>query len=240
MTLESRFFEFNGINLTQFTDRIKDSQNTSPGDMPILGSEQRVFGQESHGLRTILWSGYISNSDIYTRLRKELFDDSEKIIKLSHDRYITLKSVSAERDLFIKKSEDNKMTMVMVAVDTREYSVTRSSIEQTIIASPTTIGLESKGTAKTVPGWIIKAVGTIINPTISEGEDEMTWSGTLTAGKELSISREGTTKVDGMDSNSIIGDVLKAGHGETQFIYSDDPNSSHNCTVKAVWNDAYY
>ncbi|MCE8429813.1 MAG: hypothetical protein J5U19_15680, partial [Candidatus Methanoperedens sp.] len=78
------------------------------------------------------------------------------------------------------------------------------------------------------------------NPAISNGEDKMEWNGTLNPGDVMVISKDGTVSINSSRIGNISGTVPEADAGENTFVYSDDPGSSHNCTIVIMWNDAYY
>jgi len=240
MTLECKYFELNGINLVQFTHRITDSTEPETDTIPKLGDENRQFARDDRGLRTITWEGYISNDEIYLNLRKALFDNSEKILKLHPERKITLLSLGFKKILDIIKPEDSKITITMLVADTREYSIAQDSATVAVTSSPTDIQLTSEGKAPTTPEWTLNAIGAIINPSISNGEDKMEWNGTLNPGDVMVISKDGTVSINGSRMSNISGTVLEADAGKNTFVYSDDSGSSHNCIVEATWNDAYY
>lgn len=241
MALEVSFCELNGINLTQFTHKIKEEQTPDMGTIPRLGDEHREFAEDEPGIRRIIWEGYISNSETYLKLRKELFSSSERTLRLSPTRKMTLKSLRFEKVLDIKEPEkNNKMIITMIAADTYEYSTTAQSAQEEISESPATIEISNTGHAPTTPEWTITAIGTVVNPVIDNGIDEMEWSGTLAPGDVLVIKKDGSTTVNGVVSNPINDMPIKAISGEVTFTYKDAAVSSHNCILKAEWNDAYY
>jgi len=240
MTLECKYFELNGINLVQFTHRITDSTEPETDTIPKLGDENRQFARDDRGLRTIIWEGYVSNDEIYLNLRKVLFDNTEKILKLHPERKITLLSLGFKKILDIIKPEDSKMILTMLAADTREYSIVRDSATVAVTSSPADIKITSESRAPTTPEWTLTANGTIINPAISNGEDKMEWNGTLDPGDIMVISKDGTVSINGSRSGNISGTVPEADAGENTFVYGDAESSSHNCTLKTEWNDAYY
>ena len=240
MALECKYFELNGINLVQFTHRITDSTEPDTDTIPKLGDENRQFAKDDRGLRTITWEGYVSNDEVYLNLRKVLFDNTEKILKLHPERKITLLSLGFKKILDIIKPEDNKMTITMLAADTREYSIVRDSATVTVTSSPAEIQITSEGRASTTPDWTLTAIGAIINPAISNGVDRMEWNGMLDPGDVMVISKDGTVSINGSRAGNVSGTVLEADAGKNMFVYSDDSGSSHNCTVEATWNDAYY
>jgi hypothetical protein len=240
MALECKYFELNGINLVQFTHRITDSTQADIDTIPKLGDENRQFAKDDRGLRTITWEGYVSNDEIYLNLRKVLFDNTKKILKLHPERKITLLSLDFKKILDIIKPEDSKMTLTMLAADTREYSLVRDSATVAVTTSPTDIQITSEGRAPTMPEWTLTAVGVIINPAISNGADKMEWNGTLNAGDVMIVSKDGTVSINSSRMGDVSGTVPEADAGKNTFVYSDDPDSSHNCTLKTEWNDAYY
>ena len=240
MTLECKYFELNGINLVQFTHRITDSTEPETDTIPKLGDENRQFARDDRGLRTITWEGYISNDEIYLNLRKALFDNTEKILKLHPERKITLLSLGFKKILDIIKPEDSKITITMLVADTREYSIARDSATVAVTSSPTDIQIESEGSAPTTPEWTLTAIGAIINPIISNGEDKMEWNGTLDPGDVMVISKDGTVSINGSRAGNMSGTVPEADGGKNTFVYSDETGSNHNCTIEVKWNDAYY
>lgn len=240
MALEVKYFELNGINLAQFTFNITDSQEPETGTIPNMGDENRQFAEDDRGLRTIIWEGYVSNDETYLNLRKVLLDNTVKVLKLHPERKITLLSLGFKKRLDVRKPEDSKMIITMLAADTREYSTARSSATAAATSSPVEIQLTSEGSAPTAPEWTITAIGTIINPVISNGADRMEWYGTLDPGDVMVVSKDGGVSINGSRAGNISGTVPEVDAGMNIFIYSDDPGSSHNCTIEATWNDAYY
>ncbi|MCX9086774.1 MAG: hypothetical protein OIN90_04345 [Candidatus Methanoperedens sp.] len=240
MTLECKYFELNGINLVQFTHRITDSTEPDTGTIPKLGDENRQFAKDDRGLRTITWEGYISNDEIYLNLRKVLFDNTEKILKLHPERKITLLSLGFKKILDIIKPEDSKMTITMLAADTREYSIVRDAATVAVTSSPMDIQLTSEGRAPTTPEWTLTAVGAIINPAISSGAERMEWNGTLNPGDVMVISKDGAVSINRQQRGNMSGTVPEADAGKNTFVYSDELSSSHNCTIEVMWNDAYF
>jgi hypothetical protein len=109
-----------------------------------------------------------------------------------------------------------------------------------VTSSPADIQITSEGRAPTTPEWTLTAIGIIINPAISNGEDKMEWNGTLDPGDVMVVSKDGTVSINGGRKGNISGMVPEADSGENVFVYSDDTSSSHNCTIDVIWNDAYY
>ncbi len=169
-----------------------------------------------------------------------LFDNTEKILKLHPERKIMLLSLGFKKILDIIKPEDSKMTITMLAADTREYSIVRDSATVAVTSSPADIQITSEGRAPTTPEWTLNAIGAIVNPAISNGVDRMEWNGTLNPGDVMVISKDGTVSINGSRAGNISGTVPEVDAGKNMFVYSDDPGSSHNCTVEATWNDAYF
>ncbi len=112
-------------------------------------------------MRTITWEGYISNDEIYLNLRKVLFDNTEKILKLHPERKVTLLSLGFKKILDIIKPEDSKITITMLVADTREYCIAQDSAAVAVTSSPMDIQIESEGSAPTTPEWTLTAIGTI-------------------------------------------------------------------------------
>jgi hypothetical protein len=54
------------------------------------------------------------------------------------------------------------------------------------------------------------------------------------------VAKDGAVSINGSRESNISGTVPEADAGKNTFVYSDDPGSSHNCTIEVMWNDAYY
>ncbi len=169
-----------------------------------------------------------------------LFDNTVKVLKLHPERKITLLSLGFKKRLDVKKPEDSKMIITMLAADTREYSIVQASATVAVTSSPADIQLTTKGRASTTPEWTLTAIGAIINPAISNGADRMEWYRILNPGDVMVISKDGTVSINGSRAGNISGTVPEADAGKNTFIYGDDSSSSHNCAIVATWNDAYY
>lgn len=118
--------------------------------------------------------------------------------------------------------------------------IVRDSATVAVISSPADIQLTSEGRAPTTPEWTLTAIGVIINPSISNGEDRMEWNGTLDPGDVRVISKDGMVSINGSRAGNMSGMVPDADAGKNTFVYSDDTSSSHNCTIEVTWNNAYY
>ncbi|HYN44877.1 MAG TPA: hypothetical protein VER35_02660 [Candidatus Limnocylindrales bacterium] len=127
----------------------------------------------------------------------------------------------------------------MLSADTREYSIVRDSATVAVTSSPMDIQLTSEGRAPTTPEWTLIAIGTIINPAISNGAERMEWNGTLNPG-DVMVILDGMVSINGSRSGNVSGTVPEVDAGKNTFVYSDDEGSSHNCTIEVMWNDAYY
>ncbi|MDP3065350.1 MAG: hypothetical protein Q8N08_01300 [Methanobacteriaceae archaeon] len=198
------------------------------------------LAEDDRGLRTITWEGFVSNDETYLNLRKALLDNTVKVLKLHPERKITLLSLGFKKRLDVKKPEDSKMIITMLAADTREYSIVQDSATAAVTSSPAEIHLTTEGSAPTTPEWTLAAIGAIINPVISSGADRMEWNGTLNPGDVMVISKDGAVSINGSRAGNISGTVTEADAGENTFVYGDDSSSSHNCTIEVTWNDAYY
>jgi hypothetical protein len=68
----------------------------------------------------------------------------------------------------------------------------------------------------------------------------MEWNGTLNPGDVMVILKDGAVSVNGSRAGNISGTKPEADAGKNTFVYSEEPGSSHNCTIEVMWNDAYY
>jgi len=100
-----------------------------------------------------------------------------------------------------------------------------------VTSSPADIQITSEGRVPTTPEWTLTAIGTIVNPAISNGTDRMEWNGTLDPGDVMVISKDDTVSINGGRAGNMSGTVPEADAGKNTFVYGDDPGSSHNCTI---------
>lgn len=236
-----KFFELNGVNLTPYTLRIEDIQSADAGALDKLGTEFKDSLEKSPGTRKIIWSGNISNEADYLRFRKEVFGDQIKIMKLSLDRQITIAGLNIKKVVDILKPENTRIEVTLFAADPREYNVAESSVEKLISTSGTAITVISDGEAPTTPEWTITAIDTIINPVITDPKgDSIEWDGTLNPGDVLFYKEDGSVFLNNVIIEPVGGALISVNPGSTNFVYSDNSSSSHSCTLKATWRDAFY
>jgi hypothetical protein len=236
-----KFFELNGVDLTPYTLRIEDTQSADSGALDKLGTEFKDSLEKSPGTRKIIWSGNISNEADYLRFRKEVFGNQTKTAKLNPNRQIAIAGLDIKKVVDILKPENTKIEVTLLAADPREYNIIESSVEKTISASGTAIIVESNGEAPTTPEWIITATGTIINPVITDPKgDSIEWDGTLNPGDVLSYKEDGSVFLNNVIIEPVGGALISVSPGSTNFVYSDNSSSSHSCTLKATWRDAFY
>ena len=116
----------------------------------------------------------------------------------------------------------------------REYIQPRKNQATSVTSSQTDIQLMSEGRAPTTPEWTLTAIGTIINPAISNGADRLEWNGTLDPGDVMVISKDGTVSINGSRMGNISGTVPEADAGKNTFVYGDESGSSHNSTTVSL------
>ncbi len=236
-----KFFELNGVNLTPYTLRIEDIQGADAVALNKLGDEFKDPAEKSPGTRKIIWSGNISNEADYLSFRKEVFGNRSKIAKLNLNRQIVIAGLDLRKVVDLQKPENTRIEVTLLAADPREYNTLESTVEQTISASGATINVQSNGEAPTAPEWTITAVGTIVNPVITDLKgDSIEWDGTLNPGDVLSYKEDGSVLLNNVIVEPAGGALLSVNPGPVDFVYSDDSSSSHSCVLKATWRDAFY
>jgi len=239
--MDLKLFELNGINLTPFSQKIMNLQIADAEALNELGIEIKSMAEISPGIRTITWIGNITDEATYLRFRKELFGSVSKILKLNPNRQLNITGLKAEDNLDLKDASRTNLTLTLFAADPLEYSVQESTAQITVIGQGDQITVTSGGEAPTIPEWEISAIDRIIDPSITDANgNKMGWTGTLDAGDVLIFKRDGTVTLNGISAGSAAGSVLRLFPGSTVITYNDDINSSHSCTLKATWRDAFY
>lgn len=238
MTL--KLFELNGIDLTPFTRRITDVQSADVEALEQLGIELKSLSEVSPGVRTVLWSGIVTDETTYLKLRKEMFGSASKVLKTSASRQMNITGLKAESATDLKDQTKTGLTLTLFAADPLEYNVTQSAEEITVEARGDQITILNNGEAPATPDWQLTALDEIIYPVLSDNKGNvMAWDGTLNMGDILKFAGS-TALLNGIEAGGIIGEPLRAAPGSNIITYNDSDNSSHSCTLKAMWRDAYY
>lgn len=238
MTL--KLFELNNIDLTPFTRKITDVQSADVEALDELGIELKSLSEVSPGVRTVLWSGIVTDITTYLRLRKEMFGSAGMVLKTSAGRQLNITGLKAESTTDLKDPTKTGLTLTLFAADPLEYNVTQSVEEITVVAQNDQITIANFGEAPATPDWQLTALDEIIDPMLSDSEgNEMAWDGTLNMGDILKFAGS-TALLNGVEAGGIIGEPLRAAPGDNIITYNDSDNSSHSCTLKATWRDAYY
>ncbi len=239
--MDLKLFELNGINLTPFSQKITNLQIADAEALNELGIEIKATAETSLGVRTITWTGNITDEAAYLKLRKEMFGQGNKILKLNPNRQMNITGLKAEDKLDMKDASKTNLTLTLFAADPLEYSTLESTAQITVINKGDQITIVSSGEAPTMPEWEITAAGQIINPSITDPDgNTLEWMGVVDAGNVLVFKRDGTVALNGMNAGSASGSVLRVAPGSTVITYNDDVNSSHSCVLKAIWRDAFY
>ena len=239
--MDLKLFELNGINLTPFSQKITNLQIADAEALNELGIEIKSLAEISPGVRTITWVGNITDEITYLRFRKELFGPGIKILKLNPNRQLNITGLKAEDNLDMRDSSKTNITLTLFAADPLEYSVLESTAQITVIGQGDLITLTNNGEAPTIPEWEITAIDLILNPSIIDPDgNTLGWTGIVDAGDVLVFRRDGTVTLNGISAGSSTGSVLRFSPGSTVITYNDDVNSSHSCTLKATWRDAFY
>ena len=239
--MDLKLFELNGINLTPFSQKIMNLQIADAEALNELGIEIKSLAEISPGVRTITWIGNITDEATYLRFRKELFGPGSKILKLNPNRQLNITGLKAEDNLDMKDASKTCLTLTLFAADPQEYSALESNAQITVIDQGDQITVTNNGEAPTIPEWEITAIDLILNPSIIDPDgNTLGWTGTVDSGDVLVFRRDGTVNLNGINTGSATGSVLRFSPGSTVITYNDDVNSSHSCVLKATWRDAFY
>lgn len=239
--MDLKLFELNGINLTPFSQKITNLQIADAEALNELGIEIKALAETSLGVRTITWTGNITDEATYLKFRKEMFGPGSKILKLNPSRQMNITGLKAEDNLDMKDASKTNLTLTLFAADTLEYSVLESTAHITVINQEDQITITNSGEAPTIPELEITAIDQIIDPTITDSDgNTLGWTGVVDAGDVLIFKRDGTVILNGMNAGNARGSVLRLAPGSTVITYNDDVNSSHSCVLKATWRDAFY
>lgn len=238
MTL--KLFDLNGIDLTPFTRRITDMQATDAEALSELGIEIKSLSESGPGTRTIIWSGIVTDETTYLKLRKEMFGSASKVLKTNASRQMNITGLKAESAIDLNDQAKTGLTLTLFTADPLEYNAVPSTGEVTVTAQGNQITIVNNGEAPTTPDWQITALGTIIDPMLSDSKGNvMAWNGTLNTGDVLKFISSAVLLND-TEIGGIIGQPLRVAPGNNVITYNDSDSSSHSCTLKATWRDAYY
>ncbi|MFZ3169241.1 MAG: hypothetical protein WA130_16635 [Candidatus Methanoperedens sp.] len=239
--MDLKLFELNGINLTPFSQKITNLQIADAEALNELGIEIKSLAEISPGVRTITWIGNITDEATYLKFRKEMFGSGSKILKLNPNRQLSITGLKVEDNLDMKDASKTSLTLTLFAADPLEYSAMESTAQITVIDRGDQITVTNSGEAPAIPEWEITAHDQIIAPSITDPDgNTLGWTGVIDAGDVLIFRTDGTVTLNGMNIGNSSGSVLRIEPGSTLISYNDDVNSSHSCTLKATWRDAFY
>lgn len=170
----------------------------------------------------------------------------------SSEDYSVALSVRAGRRMFVRRAEFVRNTSVealtgtfeltLSARDPFEESTALHSVAWPITASGAELELDTNGNASAQLAITLTAIGTIVNPSFSDGVRTIAYSGTLSTGDVLRVDgAAGTALLNGHDVLPYVSGVFpQLEPGGVTLTYEDDATSSHAVSVTVEYRDRWW
>ncbi len=161
-------------------------------------------------------------------------------------------SLRAGRRLLVRRQEFSRevardslvgsFVLKLAAEDPFEESSTVTSEDWTVTESGDTKELASEGTVAAASKITLVAVGSIVNPSFSDGTRTICYCGTVADGETLVFDGgDGVVTLEGDDVMPYVSGVFpKLSPEGTTLTYEDDASSSHTASVTVAFRDRWY
>lgn len=158
----------------------------------------------------------------------------------------TGRRLMVRRDAFKRELRPDELvgafTLELSARDPFEESIAETSLSWTIAASGATLGATALGTMDARPIISLTAIGTLVNPVLSDGMRTMAFSGTVSSGQALvfdaSAGRVTLASVDVTPYTT--GEFPRIAPEGTTLVYTDHPTSSHTATASVRFRSRWW
>lgn len=170
----------------------------------------------------------------------------------SSEEYSVALSLRAGRRMFVRRAEfvrnvsaealTGAFELTLSARDPFEESTALHSVAWPITASGAELELDTNGSAIARLVIALTAVGTIVNPSFTDGARAIAYNGTLSAGAVLRFDGgAGTATLNGADVLPYVSGVFPQLEPEgATLMYTDDAASSHAANVTVEYRDRWW
>ncbi len=171
----------------------------------------------------------------------EKLDRREAHLSLHEGRYYS----GWRRDLQIKVRKENRVASVRAHVltdDRFERSIEEHVQQVNILQDEVSFDVEQAGNGLAFPSFLITAVGTVVNPQISDGTRTILYEGSFGAGQTLYLDSESRTAVKNGSENvlaAVSGEFPRLSPGVTTLTYRDGPVSAHDAQLEVWYRDLW-
>ncbi len=163
----------------------------------------------------------------------ELFNQGSAALSLYDGRYYK----GTRREYHRLVEDDSLIASIRLLIQTEDIFERSDTVYETnkeISSSGETIEVENIGNTESPPIIILTAIGTIVEPSFTCGENTLLYSGTLVAGDVLNIDCDAKSAIINGTENVLFntaGDFPLISPGENLFAYEDDNTSSHKALL---------
>lgn len=216
-----------------------------PATTAIREDHQERAGQDA---RTIRINGLLTNYSDLPTLEAAL----DAILAAASDTETTPLSLRPNRQLHVRREKflreiqrdarTARYELTLRADDPFEEATTPLNWPWTIAASGATRNITSSGNAHSPTLITLQATGTLINPTLSDGDRAITYNGTLAPGSIIEF--DGPNRQARIADTDVTpyctGDFPRAAPGTTTFTYTDAPTSAHTAQATISFHERWW
>jgi hypothetical protein len=196
------------------------------------------------GGRSVVLTGLVTG-EVEARLDEVLAAASEIdyscALSLRPGRRLWVRRVGFSRETL----RDRGLGSFELKLETRdeyEESIAEHAQPWTIAASGAAFALQPAGNAAALPIVSLTADATLVNPSLSDGERNIAYSGSVAAGHTLVFdSAAERVLLDGADVLPYTtGAFPRLAPGAATLTYTDDPASAHRATATVSYRDRWW
>lgn len=216
-----------------------------PATTAIREDHQERAGQDARSIRI---TGLLANYPDLTTLEAAL----DTILAAASDTDTTPLSLRPNRQLLVRREKflreiqrdarSARFELILRADDPFEEATTPLNWPWTIAASGATRNIISSGNAHSPTLITLQATGTLINPTLSDGDRTITYNGTLAPGSiiELDGPRRQARIAEVDVTPYCTGEFPRAAPGTSTFTYTDAPTSAHTAQATLSFHERWW
>lgn len=133
-------------------------------------------------------------------------------------------------------------TLELGAKEAFEESAASSSVNWTVTTSGATKNVTTSGNVFSLPSITLVATGAVVNPSFSDGERTISYSGTVADGETLVFDAVAcVVTLEGSDVTPYTAGIFPRIAPEgTTLTYVDDATSSHTAAVTVTYRDRWW
>jgi len=219
-----------------------------PDDTTVIDLSRRFIRGRDRKISnlTSILNRFSSQADLKQAVRDlrrevERFDQGETDLSVHDGRFLMGRRSRSD----IEEHEDRGLAVIRLEVfsdDRYERSETEFQATFNLTTSPQVLNFSPGGNWNTPPTLVLTATATISNPSLTDGERTLTYSGDLLLGELIELDGEKRTATkNGTENvlNDISGEFVELTPDSAALTYTDSSTPAPNATLLVKWRDRW-